>query len=92
MRFFSPKDKSHVSHSIVNLQETEDYFEARCMTLRRMCGWLHLQQVRLQKVDIEGAQYEVLRSVTHAQTACVQFHIETNIFSRANAQGYFPSV
>ena len=28
LRFFAPRDPAHVSHSVVNLQRTEDYFEA----------------------------------------------------------------
>jgi hypothetical protein len=55
-----------------------------------MCGWLHLQQVRLQKMDIEGAQYEVLRGGFDVELNTRGLRVGDNIFSRANAQGYFP--
>ena len=77
MRFFSPKDKNHVSHSIVNLQKTDDYFEARCLPLRKMCEQLKLREIRLLKMDIEGAEYEVLKNLVeegpHPEVLCVEF-------------------
>jgi FkbM family methyltransferase len=77
MRFYAPQNKNHVSHSIVNLQKTEDYFMARCTTLRSACAWLNPQNVQLVKMDIEGAEYEVLRSLVKEgpwpQVLCVEF-------------------
>jgi len=77
MRFFAPKDPTHVSHSIVNLQGTEDYFEARCMPLRTLLEQLKLQRVRLVKMDIEGAEYEVLKNLAEEgprpEVLCVEF-------------------
>lgn len=77
MRFFSPQDKEHVSHSIVNLQQTKDYFEARCLTMESLARVLNLRDFSLLKLDIEGAEYSVLRSLVARgplpQVLCVEF-------------------
>jgi FkbM family methyltransferase len=77
MRFFSPEDKNHVSHSIVNLQKTQDYFEARCLTMESLAGLLNLRDFALLKLDIEGAEYSVLRNLIERgplpQVLCVDF-------------------
>jgi len=77
MRFYSPKDKSHVSHSVVNLQKTEEYFEAHCVTLKSVCERIGTKEIDLLKMDIEGAEHEVLKSMAaegpFAQVLCVEF-------------------
>src|SRR3546814_18913651 len=40
LRFYAPRDPTHVSHSIVNLQETESYFEARCRRIASLMAEL----------------------------------------------------
>ncbi len=77
MRFFSPQDKEHVSHSIVNLQQTRDYFEARCLTMESLARLLNLREFSLLKLDIEGAEYSVLQNLVARgplpQVLCVEF-------------------
>jgi FkbM family methyltransferase len=77
MRFFAPRDQSHVSHSIVNLQHTEQYFEAKCMTLRSVCESLKLDAIDILKLDIEGAEHTVLKNMVEVgprpSVLCVEF-------------------
>ena len=77
MRFFAPKEKSHVSHSIVNLQHTHEYFEAKCMTLRSICEWQNIRDIDILKLDIEGAEYPVLKDLIDSgfrpRVLCVEF-------------------
>jgi FkbM family methyltransferase len=77
MRFFAPKEKSHVSHSIVNLQHTTEWFEAKCMTLRSICEWQNIRDIDILKLDIEGAEYPVLKDVVESgfrpPVLCVEF-------------------
>lgn len=77
LRFYAPRDPTHVSHSLVNLQRTSDYFEAECTTVRLLAEKLGHDHVDLLKLDIEGAEYEVLASVLHdgplPGTICVEF-------------------
>lgn len=59
-RFFFPKNPAHVSCSIVNLQKTEDYFEAQCHRLSTLMSAQNDSVIDLLKINIEGAEYSVL--------------------------------
>jgi FkbM family methyltransferase len=63
VKFFAPQDRRHVSHSIVNLQKTRDYFEAPCKRLSSVMRELGHDRVDLLKLNIEGAQYAVIESI-----------------------------
>jgi FkbM family methyltransferase len=63
MRFFAPANPAHVSHSIVNLQKTDTYFDAPCKRLNTLMRELDHSRIDLLKLDIEGAEYKVLESL-----------------------------
>ena len=77
MRFYAPEDPAHVSHSIVNLQRTSEYFEADCRTLRSLMQTLGHTELSLLKLDVEGAEYEILASILQSgirpTVLCVEF-------------------
>jgi hypothetical protein len=77
MRFFAPKDESHVSHSVVNLQHTDRWFEAECMTLEALCESLNICKIDILKLDIEGGEHAVLQNVIARgllpNVLCVEF-------------------
>jgi FkbM family methyltransferase len=90
-RFYAPRDSRHVSHSIANLQGTTDYFEASCKCLRSILTDLGHSKLTLLKLDIEGAEYEVLRSLLADEirpvTIAVEFdEIHTPMGNRAAAR------
>jgi FkbM family methyltransferase len=63
LRFFAPRNPAHVSHSIVNLQRTSEFFEAPCRTVESIMLEVGDERVDLLKLDIEGAEHEVVRSM-----------------------------
>lgn len=77
MRFYAPPNPAHVSHSIVNLRGTSDYFEAVCKSLQTMMREQNHQSIDLLKLDIEGAEYEVLdhmlREKIFPNLLCIEF-------------------
>lgn len=77
VRFYAPKNSSHVSHSIVNLQNTSDYFEAECRSMEGIMKAMGHKDVTLLKLDVEGAEYEILDSLVAAgiypRIICVEF-------------------
>jgi len=81
MRFYEPKNPSHLSHSIVNLKRTQKYFEAPCRRLSSLMKELGHQRLDLLKLDIEGAEYQVINSIVEdaipIRVLCVEFD-ETN--------------
>ena len=63
MKFFAPRDAAHVSHSIVNLQETSNFFEAECIRFSDFLELAGLSQVDILKLDVEGAEYSIIEDV-----------------------------
>ncbi|MBU6342353.1 MAG: FkbM family methyltransferase [Bacteroidetes bacterium] len=77
LRFYAPGNESFVSHSIVNLQQTEQYIEVpveRLITVMKRLGHEHID---LLKMDIEGAEYQVIESIISDQVSidvlCIEF-------------------
>jgi FkbM family methyltransferase len=77
LRFYAPRDPKHVSHSVVNLQKTDDFFEARCLSIVSLMRQLGHSRIDILKMDIEGAEYEVLSSILASDievaVICVEF-------------------
>lgn len=77
IKFYTPENKDHISHSILNLQKTGDYFTAQVKTLKTICTELSIDQIDILKLDIEGAEYEVLKSIkllnVPIKQICVEF-------------------
>ena len=63
LRFYSPENPEHVSHSVVNLQRTQEYFEAEVRTLRTLMHDNKDQRIDLLKMDIEGAEHAVVLDI-----------------------------
>lgn len=62
-KFYVPKNNSHISHSIVNLQKTDEFFEAKCKTLKTIMKELNHSRIDLLKMDIEGAEHAVIKQI-----------------------------
>jgi FkbM family methyltransferase len=80
LKFFQPKDETHISHSITNLQETDHYIEVNVEKLddiMRSNGHDHLD---ILKLDIEGAEFAVIDSILNSnidiRVLCVEFHLQ----------------
>ena len=67
LKFFEPADPQHVSHSIINFQheysDTTSYIEVEAITLAELIinHNLEPEDIPLIKLDIEGAEIEVLK-------------------------------
>ena len=77
LRFFEPRDPLHVSHSALNLQHTDSYIEVEARSLQGLLSHFGDQRMDLLKLDIEGAEHEVLASLSGLEclpaTLCVEF-------------------
>lgn len=77
LRFYAPSNPSHVSHSVMNLQQTDSYFEAPCRSLPSLMKELGHARIDLLKLDIEGAEQRVLAAMTAqgvtVNVLCVEF-------------------
>lgn len=77
LRFYQPIDPAHVSHSVVNAQGTAGFFVAQCSSVRTFMADLGHDHVDLLKMDIEGAEVEVIRDLLEngplPTVLCVEF-------------------
>jgi FkbM family methyltransferase len=83
LEFFAPSDPDHVSHSIVDLQGTQATVPAVCKRLSTVLDELGHDRVDLLKLDIEGAEYEVLQDLRAGDlrpaVMCIEFHRTSSI-------------
>lgn len=63
LKFYAPKNPDHVSHSALNLQKTNEYFDARVKRLSQIMHENKHEELNLLKIDVEGAEYSVIRSI-----------------------------
>ncbi|MCY7334533.1 MAG: FkbM family methyltransferase [Pseudanabaena sp. CAN_BIN31] len=63
LKFYAPRNSDHVSHSLLNLQGTEDYFMAKVRRLNEIMQEHNHKKIDLLKIDIEGAEYKVIDSI-----------------------------
>jgi FkbM family methyltransferase len=63
LELFAPENPAHVSYSAVNLQHTSESIRVRCKTIRSLLDEFGITRLALLKLDIEGAEYAVLRSM-----------------------------
>ena len=77
LKFFEPANPLHVSHSVVNLEETSRYFEAACKPLSGIAHELGHKKIDLIKIDIEGAEFAVISDLIRHEMIpdimCVEF-------------------
>lgn len=97
VRFYAP-DYSDTNFSAVNLHHTEEFFEAPCRSLPSIMRELGHDRIDLLKLDIEGAEYELLDAMFESDirpmVMCIEFHKTSGIrpmlraASRTRAIGY----
>jgi FkbM family methyltransferase len=100
VEFFVPANAGHVSHSILNLQKTNDSITATCRSLQSLMRELGHHRIDLLKLDVEGAEYEVLEPVfagdLSCRVLCIDFHKVTSLdhmvvsVNRLRNAGYIP--
>jgi len=77
LRFFAPKNESNVSHSLVNLQQSERFIEVPVRRLSGVMQQLGHTKIDLLKLDIEGAEYQVIQSLLEdkieVDILCIEF-------------------
>jgi len=87
LKFYVPANKDFISHSVKNLNNTSDYFDAKVKSLSSIMTELGHDHIDLLKIDIEGAEYEVLDDIVTSNipigAICVEFdeNFMTNIDS-----------
>jgi FkbM family methyltransferase len=77
-QFHAPPFAEWVSHSITNQHATAPSFDAECRSVPSLMAELGHEHLDLLKLDVEGAEYEVLRVVRDGscrpRAICVELH------------------
>ena len=77
LRFFAPANPSHVSHSLTNLHGGSAFIEVPVRALTTLMRDSGHDRIDLLKIDVEGAEYEVLgqliASGVRPTVLCVEF-------------------
>jgi FkbM family methyltransferase len=77
LKFFVPKNPQHVSHSLLNLQKTEESIAVKVERLSSLMERLGHRKLDLLKIDIEGAEYKVIESIIEddvdIKVVCVEY-------------------
>ena len=75
--FFAPANPAHVSHSITNLQGTTETIRVEVRRLSTVMEQLGHDHIDVLKLDIEGAEHEVIESMLtdsiRPAVLCVEF-------------------
>jgi FkbM family methyltransferase len=75
-RFFPPKDPSHVSHSMVRQKTAATGIEVPVHRLSTIMKMLGHGSIDLLKMDVEGAEYPVLRDLLSSGVCVRQLLVE----------------
>jgi FkbM family methyltransferase len=75
-RFFPPDDPSHVSHSMVRRKKVAEGIEVLVYRLTTIMNMLGHGSIDLLKMDVEGAEYAVLRDVLTSGICVRQLLVE----------------
>ena len=81
IKFFAPSNPAHVSHSIVNYQnnysQASESIEVDAVTLGDLCSdKLSISSIEILKLDIEGAEHEVISSMLSSELRPKQVLVE----------------
>ena len=80
VKFFAPANPGHVSHSIVNYQnnynQNTTHIEVAAITPEALFAKYRLRTVPLMKLDIEGAEVEVIRHMLERSIRIRQLLVE----------------
>ncbi len=77
LKFYKPAKENYASHSVVNLQKTNDYLEAPVDRLSNIMKSLGHKEIDMLKMEIEGAEYKVIDTIVedklNIKIICVEF-------------------
>jgi FkbM family methyltransferase len=99
--FHAPQNPAHASYSALNLQATRQTVRCPVRKLSTLMSELGHEHIDLLKMDIEGAEFEVidslLRRALPVDTICVEFHRDVagvrkivDVIERLQAHGWVP--
>lgn len=88
VKFYLPKDKSHVSHSIVNFQNDystdTEHIQVNATTIKHLIEKFKLPNLQILKLDIEGAEIQVVQDLLNKNIFPRQLLLEYDELQKLN--------
>lgn len=88
IRFYAHANPASTSFSITNLHQTSAYFEAPCKRLSTLMREHGHERIDLLKLDVEGAEYEALRTIIEDRLNIGMLFVEYDEFHSRRYAGY----
>tara|TARA_Y100000385_G_C13003393_1_gene598286 strand:- start:372 stop:1208 length:837 start_codon:yes stop_codon:yes gene_type:complete len=93
IKFFKPKNKDHVSHSIINFlnnySANTEFIEVKGTTIKKIIEDYDLKRnFELLKLDIEGAEIPVIRNMLNENIKPIQICVEFDELNKPNKSVY----
>ena len=76
LELFAPSDPAHVSYSALNLQHTSEHIRVPSKTVESILNQAGVAALSLMKLDIEGAEHAVLRTMLASSVRPKQLLVE----------------
>jgi len=77
LKFYTPRNPAHVSHSLLNLQNSDEFIEVKVRRLKDVMISLGHSKLDLLKLDVEGAEYKIIDSILednlNIKVICVEY-------------------
>ena len=88
LKFFPPKNPNHVSHSALDFQndysQKGEFIEVEGISYKDLVDEFDIEEVSLLKLDIEGAEVEVLKSMSERDLLPLQICVEYDELLKPN--------
>lgn len=88
LKFFPPKNPDHVSHSALDFQndysQKGEFIEVEALSYKDLVNEFDIEEVSLLKLDIEGAEVEVLNSMSERDVLPLQICVEYDELLKPN--------
>ena len=92
IKFFSPPNKNYVSHSISNWQNNfnkkSDFIEVETISILDIISYYNIENISLIKLDIEGAEIEVINDMLKKKILPNQLLVEFDELHNNSLKGY----
>jgi FkbM family methyltransferase len=91
IKFFKPPLQTEISHSINNWQndysKETDYIEVSTITIKSIMEEYNIEKIPLLKIDIEGAEIEVIENMFEDNIKPTQICVEFDELNKFNQYG-----
>lgn len=84
VKFYKPKEEGHVSHSINNIESSNNFTEVVCKKMSSILKKYNLLKIDYVKLDIEGAEFDVVKNIIEDKIEFKSIYLELHYDKKIN--------